>query len=291
MFKAALEATQRNGQDADLGVNSISPEAFVTVSHKFGFLSGDHRTYMPPRPLTRRDSMNTQHESVDGLRVLNHADDSTTLDEEDEGSSSDKVSRNVGPGTEDGHDVSITQLNAARRSNFALDEVVEGSAPHSNKEWGQQGETRKQRVKLARRNSMIHQSAHELVLGKVQALLAKASAQFGEKHPKVAETLFIMRAYKRNTTDRTSFHRLTRVTQALAELLEEAEKIDNADLIMGRDATMLLQQQTAEKNQSDEDSEDANEEEDEISGGENENEKDAGGSIVVVVENAAELDI
>ena len=44
MFKAALRITAERDdhEDANLGVNSITPEAFVEVSHSFGFLAGDH---------------------------------------------------------------------------------------------------------------------------------------------------------------------------------------------------------------------------------------------------------
>ena len=148
--------------------------------------------------------METQEQSIGGLRASKHAEklahDVSPRGDGDDGPSGAKQSQNEGDSS---------SSTSAGGSDAAMDEIVEGSAPHSNKEWGEQGETRKERVKLARRNSMIHQSAHELVLGKVEALLARASARFEEKHPKVAETLFIMRAYKRNMTDRTAFHRLT----------------------------------------------------------------------------------
>ena len=55
MFKAALEETQEDEDDYNIGVNSITPDAFVQVAHKYGLMNGDHRTYMPPRPMTRRN--------------------------------------------------------------------------------------------------------------------------------------------------------------------------------------------------------------------------------------------
>lgn len=208
MFKAALEATQKNSEDVNLGVNSISPDAFVAVSHRFGFLSGDHRTYMPPRPLTRKDSMQMEHQTVDLLKV-------------DESMSHKESELSDFPEGKD----------QAKEIKSGIHQAEESSS-HSAEDWDELGETRKKQVMLGRRNSMIHQSAHDLVLGKVQELLTKAVPLLGEKHPKVAETLFIMRAYKRKMTDRTAFHRLTRATQALADFLDSEEEKQNAKLIL-----------------------------------------------------------
>ena len=76
-------------------------------------------------------------------------------------------------------------------------------------------------------------SAHEMVIGKAQHLLAKSITKFGENHPKVKETHFLLRAYHRNVNDRKAFHKLTRIIQTLADMLEEQEAKEAAMIVGG----------------------------------------------------------
>ena len=84
-----------------------------------------------------------------------------------------------------------------------------------------------------------------MVIGKAHHLLAKSITKFGENHPKVKETHFILRAYHRNVNDRKTFHKLTRIIQTLVDILEEQEAKEAA-MIAGKPAAALDSEEEAD---------------------------------------------
>ena len=188
MFKAALEETQDDDEDHNVGVNTITPEAFVATANKFGFLSGDHRTYMPPRPLTRHDSME--------LRIAA-----------------------LGTATQQHEEL---QKDAANTVGDEEIEMSTNSIACTEDEWQKTKDARK--MKKLEKKSSIHQSTHDLVLTKVTQLLAQSISRFGDDHPVVRETQFLVKAYNRDSS-RAAFHKLTRVVQTLTDRLSAPVRV------------------------------------------------------------------
>ena len=59
MFKVALKSLD------DPSSQELTPEAFITAALELGFLTGDHKTYMPPRPLTLSELQKKHSGSTD----------------------------------------------------------------------------------------------------------------------------------------------------------------------------------------------------------------------------------
>ena len=206
MFKAALEETQDDEYDHNIGVNSITPDAFVKVAHKYGFLSGDHRTYMPPRPMTRHDSMELRVAATTAV-VKGHED----------------VLGNSNEGNKDTSLLALASSSSSSATKFEDDagdlEFEKASQLHAtNDQWKSRKEARKSK-KLSRQSS-IHKATHEAVLTKVKHLLAQGISRFGDENNKVRETHFLVKAYNRDVSNRTAFHKLTRAVQTLSEMLD-----------------------------------------------------------------------
>ena len=94
MFKEALQAAVKlrkrkkalgKEEPLEMGkekqITSISPEVFLLCATKHGFLSGDHRTYMPPRPMSKKDFVRDSagHENygamIDDVTNMSHLSD------------------------------------------------------------------------------------------------------------------------------------------------------------------------------------------------------------------------
>ena len=58
-----------------------------------------------------------------------------------------------------------------------------------------------------------------MVLTKCKHLLAQGMMRFGDENPKVRETHFLIKAYNRDISNRTAFHKLSHAMQALSEML------------------------------------------------------------------------
>jgi hypothetical protein len=210
MFKSALAETQDNNDsdDHNVGVNVITPDGFVNVAQKYGFLSGDHRTYMPPRPISRRDSMELRVAAMDQVVHSTEASSTTTA-------------------------VTTTDTTNATPP-AAMPSAVEGVPEvktQTEAEWKLKKEehTSKRRMK----RGSIHKSTHDLVLTKVRHMLAQGIVRFGDENPKVREIHFILRAYNRDVTNRTAFHNLTRAVHTLSEMLDEP--VSNGEKVMAED--------------------------------------------------------
>ena len=216
MFKAALANTQESSDDHNVGVNTITPEAFVLTCGEYGVLSGDHRTYVPPRPMTRRDSMELRVAALDDVSTL-------------------KTKRNSNGGEKEGEYKDVVEITNVDDLSFESGNMgdEEGNVMHSptTDEWQKRKEARKQK-KLTKKSS-IHRSTHELVINKVKSLLAQGMARFGDEHKLVRETHFLVKAYNRDSNNRTAFHRLTRVVQQLTELLDTPIDHNNEHKIVG----------------------------------------------------------
>ena len=200
MFKSALAETQKekNSEDHHVGVNVITPDGFVNIAQKYGFLSGDHRTYMPPRPISRRDSMELRVAAMD--QVVHSTETAATA--------SSATSS-----------VTTAEASSASLSLPLEAEEVPKVDTQTEAEWKLKKEKLKSQRKLNR--GSIHKSTHDLVLTKVKHMLAQGIVRFGDEHPKVREIHFLLRAYNRDISNRTAFHNLTRAVHTLGEMLDE----------------------------------------------------------------------